>query len=76
MPGSNSSGGTEQIRRAAPVGEPCFHCLNTGWVMLTAENDYGELEDYFSCSAASARSVVNVLGAAHVLLEEGTGGGK
>src|SRR5215217_3516006 len=29
-----------------------------------------------SCSGASARSVVNVLGAAHVLLEEGLGGGK
>jgi len=27
--------------------EVCFHCLDTGWVMLTAENDYGELEDFF-----------------------------
>jgi hypothetical protein len=44
--------------------------------MLTSEDCHGELEDYFSCSAASARSVVNVLGAAHVLPEEGTGGGK
>jgi len=35
--------GVEQERDEAP----CFHCLNTGWVMLTAENDYGELEDYF-----------------------------
>ena len=26
---------------------PCFHCLDTGWFMLTAENDFGELEDYF-----------------------------
>jgi hypothetical protein len=25
----------------------CFHCLDAGWVMLTAENDYGELDDYF-----------------------------
>jgi hypothetical protein len=23
------------------------HCLDSGWVMLTAENDFGELEDYF-----------------------------
>jgi hypothetical protein len=27
--------------------EPCSHCLDTGWVVLTAENDFGELEDYF-----------------------------
>ena len=67
---------TKRIPQTEEEHEVCFHCLNTGWVMLTAENDYGELEDYFSCSAASARSVVNVLGAAHVLLEEGTGGGK
>ncbi len=26
---------------------PCFHCLDTGWVLLTSENEYGELEDYF-----------------------------
>jgi len=26
---------------------PCSHCLDTSWVMLTAENDFGELEDYF-----------------------------
>ena len=26
---------------------PCFHCLDTCWFMLTAENDFGELEDYF-----------------------------
>ena len=25
----------------------CFHCLDTGWVMLIAENDFGELDDYF-----------------------------
>ncbi len=26
---------------------PCFHRLDTGWFMLTAENDFGELEEYF-----------------------------
>jgi hypothetical protein len=68
---------TKRIPQTEEEHEVCFHCLNTGWVMLTSENDYGELEDYyFSCSGASARSVVNVLGAAHVLLEEGLGGGK
>ena len=35
--------------------EPCFHCLDTGWFMLTAENDFGELEDYFVLSGASAK---------------------
>jgi hypothetical protein len=27
--------------------EVCFRCLDSGWVMLTAENDFGELEDCF-----------------------------
>jgi hypothetical protein len=50
---------------------PCFHCLDTGWFMLTAENDFGELEDYFVLSGASAkRRSVKFLGAAHVLVGE------
>jgi hypothetical protein len=49
----------------------CFHCLDTGWFMLTAENDFGELEDYFVLSGASAkRRSVKFLGAAHVLVGE------
>jgi hypothetical protein len=64
---------TKRIPQTEEEHEVCFHCLNTGWVMLTSEDCHGELA---SCSAASARSVVNVLGAAHVLLEEGLGGGK
>ena len=40
-------------------------------LMLTAENDFGELEDYFVLSGASAkRRSVKVLGAAHVLVGE------
>src|SRR5215212_9765288 len=55
---------------------PCFHCLDTGCghglvLMLTAENDFGELEDYFVLSGASAkRRSVKFLGAAHVLVGE------
>jgi hypothetical protein len=29
--------------------------VDTGWFMLTAENDFGELEDYFVLSGASAK---------------------
>ena len=40
-------------------------------LMLTAENDFGELEDYFVLSGASAkRRSVKFLGAAHVLVGE------
>jgi hypothetical protein len=36
---------------------PCFDCLDTGWVLLTSENDYGELEDYFVlCRKCKERS--------------------
>ena len=41
---------------------PCFHCLDTGWFMLTAENDFGELEDYFVLSGASAKRRSEVFG--------------
>jgi hypothetical protein len=45
--------------------------VDTGWFMLTADNDFGELEDYFVLSGASAkRRSVKVLGAAHVLVGE------
>jgi hypothetical protein len=46
---------------------PCFHCLDTGCghglvLMLTAENDFGELEDYFVLSGASAKRRSEVFG--------------
>jgi hypothetical protein len=37
----------EQEQQSVEEHTPCFHCLDFGWVMLTAENDFGELEDYF-----------------------------
>ena len=42
-----------RIAQAPPAEEPesvadvCSHCLDTGWVTMTAENVFGELEDYF-----------------------------
>ena len=48
---------TKRIPQTEEEHEVCFHCLDTGWVMLTAENDYGELEDYFVlCRKCKERS--------------------
>ena len=27
--------------------EVCSHCFSSGWVIMTAENDFGEDEDYY-----------------------------
>jgi hypothetical protein len=31
----------------AARNDDCPHCWGSGWVMMTAENDFGEMEDYF-----------------------------
>ena len=38
---------TKRIPQTEEEHEVCFHCLNTGWVMLTSEDCHGELEDYY-----------------------------
>ena len=36
--------------------------MDTGWVVLTAENDYGELEDYFVLCRRCKGGVVKLFG--------------
>jgi hypothetical protein len=35
---------------------PCIHCLDTGWVVMGAETEDGEIEEYFVlCRRCGAR---------------------
>src|SRR5215208_2583590 len=61
--GGERSSRSRSTRRASTAW---IRAVVTGWFMLTAENDFGELEDYFVLSGASAkRRSVKFLGAAH-----------
>ena len=62
---------SSRSRSTCRASTACVQAVDTGWFMLTAENDFGELEDYFVLSGASAkRRSVKFLGAAHVLVGE------
>ena len=39
----------------------CGHCWGSGWVMMTAENDFGEDEDYFVLCRKCGRDEASVL---------------
>ena len=50
--GGERSSRSRSTRRASTAWT---QAVDTGWFMLTAENDFGELEDYFVLSGASAK---------------------
>lgn len=51
---------THEAQRAQVDTEACPHCWGLGWVQMTAENDFGEEETYFTLCRRCSRQYTDL----------------